>query len=286
MDNEIRKYDSMSTFLNDCESLLMQNECENNVLLAMCNNFLNKAIDLEKFILISAIGKSGIVISCAITTPNKTVLATFTTESTAAIKPIASYFVVNQISLKGLSGKTAVVKSFMEVYQKSIIRSTTLILYTMKTLQRIELVQNSDLTWVTVQDLPLLTTWLKNFQRDADLLPLKPDEELRTAVEDKIKKNVLYKLVVDKDQEPVSMLAVVRETKNVAIISWVYTPPYSRSKGFASTAVYKLSELMLNVCRKHCSLFADKSNSISNKIYQNIGYQSIAEYLDVDFETL
>ena len=98
--------------------------------------------------------------------------------------------------------------------------------------------------------------------------------------------NVLYKLVVDKDQEPVSMLAVVRETKHFAIISWVYTPPYSRSKGFASTAVYKLSELMLNVHRKHCSLFADKSNSISNKIYQNIGYQSIAEYLDVDFETL
>ena len=196
MDNEIRKYDSMSTFLNDCESLLMQNECENNVLLAICNNFLNKAIDLEKIILISAIGKSGIVISCAVTTPNKTVLATFTTESTAAIKPIASYFVVNQISLKGLSGKTAVVKSFMEVYQKSIIRSTTLILYTMKTLQRIELVQNSDLTLATVQDLPLLTTWLKNFQRDADLLPLKPDEELRTAVEDKIKKNVVTKQIV------------------------------------------------------------------------------------------
>lgn len=286
MDDEVRRYDSIRAFLNDCESLLMQNECENNVILGICNNLVNQTIDPEKYILLSVVDNGGAVISCAVTTPNKTMLATLTTEFDAAVKLIANYFIVNQINLKGLSAKTNVVNSFMEVYQKTIIKSTTLILYTMETLQRIELVSNSDLTLATVQDLSVLTVWLKDFQIDAGLLPLKPDDELRAIMTDQIQKKILYKLVVNKNLEPVSMLAVVRETKHFAIISWVYTPPYFRSKGFASTAVYKLSELLLNVHGKHCALFADKSNSVSNKIYQNIGYQSIAEYLNVDFETL
>jgi predicted GNAT family acetyltransferase len=279
----IRKYDSISTFLDDCGSVLMQKECENNVILGICNNFLNKSIDPEQFILIAAIEKSGIIISCAVTTPNKTVLATFTIQSDVAVKPLASYFNSNQINLKGLSGESAVVNSFMEVYQKPITESTSLLLYTLKTLQCIELVQNSELILATMQDLPVLTTWLKNFQIDAALLPLKPDEEIQAVMEDKIKKKVIYKLIVSGDQQPVSMLAVVRETKNFAIISWVYTPPYSRSKGFASTAVYKLTELLLNTHQKYCALFADKSNPVSNKIYQNIGYQPVAEYLDINF---
>lgn len=286
MAEEIRKYDSINTFLNDCEAALMQNECENNVFLGICSNFLNESLDSKKIILIAAVEKSGIIISCAVTTPNKTVLASFTTQSDAAIKPLANYFNRNQISLKGLSGKTAVVNSFIEVYQKPIMKTTTLILYTIKILQNIELLQNSELALATTQDLPLLTTWLKNFQIDAGLLPLKPDEEIRAVTEDKIKKKVLYKLIVGSDQQPVTMVAIVRETKRFAIISWVYTPPYSRGKGFATTAVYKLTELVLHVHRKHCSLFTDKSDPVPNKIYQNIGYQPVAEYLDIDFQML
>jgi uncharacterized protein len=261
----------------------MQKECENNVILAICNRFLNKPIDPDKLILIAAFEKSGIIISCAVTTLNKTALATFSTKPDVAVKPLASYFNRNQINLKGLSGGTAAVNSFMEVYQKPIIQSTTLLLYSIMALQSIELVSNSELILATTLDLPLLKAWLKNFQMDAGLLPLKPDEEIQAATEDKIGKKVLYKLVVSGNQQPVSMLAVVRETKNVAIISWVYTPPYSRSKGFASTAVYKLTELMHKNHQKRCALFADKSNPVSNKIYQNIGYDLVAEYLDIDF---
>jgi predicted GNAT family acetyltransferase len=283
MVEQIRKYDSVSTFLNDCKSVLMQKECENNLILGICNHVLNKSLDPEKYILIAAIEKSGTIISCAVTTPNKTLLATFTTQFDAAVKPLASYFNRNQINLKGVSGETAVINSFMEAYQKPITNSTTVLLHTMKTLQSIELVPHSELILATTQDLPVLTRWLKNFQIDAGLLPLKPDEEIQAVTEDKIQKKVLYKLVVGEDQQPVSMAAVVRETEHFTIISWVYTPPDSRSKGFATTAVYKLTELMSNTHQKHCALFTDKSNPVSNKIYLNIGYQPVAEYLDIDF---
>ncbi|CAF4154634.1 unnamed protein product, partial [Adineta steineri] len=228
MVEEIRKYDNISTFLNDCGSLLMQNECENNVILGICNSFLNKSIDPEKLILIAAIEKSDNIISCAITTPNKTSLAAFTTQFNVAVKPLISYFNRNQINLKGVNGKIDVVNSFMEIYQKPITASTTLLLHTIETLQNIEPVQNSILTLATMQDLPILTVWLKNFQIDAGLFPLKPDEEIQAVTEDKITKKTLYKLVLNGDQQLVSMLAIVRETEKFAVISWVYTPPDSR----------------------------------------------------------
>ncbi|CAF1258996.1 unnamed protein product [Adineta steineri] len=233
--------------------------------------------------MIAAIEKSGNIISCAITTPNKTNLAAFTTQFDVAVKPLVSYFNRNQIHLKGVNGKIALVNSFMEIYQKPITASTTLLLHTIETLQNIELVQHSILTLATTQDLPILTVWLKNFQIDAGLLPLKPDEEIQAVTEDKITKKTLYKLVLNGDQQPVSMLAIVRETEKFAVISWVYTPPDSRSKGFATTAVYKLTELIHNTYRKQCILFTDKSNPVSNKMYQNIGYRPIAEYLEIDF---
>ena len=283
MVEEVRRYDCMNTFLTACRSMLMQKECENNVILAICNSFLNKPIDPKKMILIAAFEKSGIVISCAVTTPNKTALAVFSTKPDVAVKPLASYFNRNQINLRGVSGGTALVTSFIEVYHKPIIQSTTLLLYTIKTLRSIELVSNSELTLATTQDIPVLMTWLKNFQTDAGLLPSRSDEEIQAVTEDKIKNKVLYKLVVSENHQPVSMLAVVRETENFVLISWVYTPPCSRRKGFASTAVYKLTELMQKTHEKHCALFADKSNHASKKVYQNIGYEPIAEYLDIDF---
>ncbi|CAF1279749.1 unnamed protein product [Adineta steineri] len=160
--------------------------------------------------------------------PNKTNLAAFTTQFDVAVKPLVSYFNRNQINLKVVNGKIDVVNSFMEIYQKPITASTTLLLHTIDTLQNIELVQNSILTLATTQDLPILTVWLKNFQIDAGLFPLKPDEEIRAVTEDKITKKTLYKLVLNGDQQLVSMLAIVRETEKFAVISWVYTPPDSR----------------------------------------------------------
>ncbi|UJR11168.1 hypothetical protein I4U23_015349 [Adineta vaga] len=286
MDDEIRKYDRTSTFLNDCKIYLMQNECENNVILGICNRFLNKSIDLEKSILIATIDKNGTIISCAVTTDNKPALATFITESDAAIKPMVDYFHCHQINLKGVTGKTAIVNGFLKMYSKPIVQSTVLLLNIIKDLKNIELVQNSELKLATIQDLPILTVWLKNFQIAAGLLPLKPDEEIRATTENKIQKKLLYKLVVNEDQQIVSMVAIARETDNFAILSWVYTPSNLRNKGFASTAVYKLTELVINTQQKHCALFTDKLNPTSNKIYQNIGYEPVAEYLDIDFDTL
>lgn len=283
---DIRKYDRMNTFLEDCKDYLMQDECGNNVILGICYRFLNESIDANKSVLIAAVDKNGTIISCALTTDNKPAIAVFIPQVDAAVKPLVEYFKLHQTNLKGITGKSVVINSFLKMYTKPIVQSTVLLLNTIKTLKNIELVQNSELKLATMKDLPILTVWLKGFQIDASLLPLKSDEEIRAVVESKIQKQLLYKLVINEDQQIVSMVVVARETDNFVILSWVYTPTNLRNNGFASTTVYKLTELILNTQQKYCALFTDRSNSISNKIYQNIGYEPIAEYLDIDFEPL
>jgi uncharacterized protein len=145
-------------------------------------------------------------------------------------------------------------------------------------------VAESELSLATLDDLSVLTVWMKNFQIDADLLPFRSDEELRTMVKEKIEQKLLYKLTSNGDKTPLSMAAVTRETEHFAFLSWVYTPAALRGRGYGSTTVHRLTELILERTEKHCALFTDAANSTSNKIYRRIGYQPLAEFFDVDFE--
>ena len=84
-----------------------------------------------------------------------------------------------------------------------------------------------------------------------------------------------------RDQVFVSMAAVVRESPNTSSISWVYTPPAYRRRGYAARIVASLSSAQLSVGKRACNLHTDLANPTSNRVYQRIGYQLIAERLKV-----
>lgn len=63
----------------------------------------------------------------------------------------------------------------------------------------------------------------------------------------------------------------------------VYTPPYFRGKGYATSAVAQLSRLLLRQGNDYCALFADLSNPISNHVYQKIGYRPLCDYAQITF---
>ena len=79
--------------------------------------------------------------------------------------------------------------------------------------------------------------------------------------------------------ELVSLAAVVRETPNTASISWVYTPPKRRRKGYAGCLVGSLSQAQLGAGKSACNLHTDLDNPTSNAIYQRLGYRMIARSL-------
>jgi hypothetical protein len=104
------------------------------------------------------------------------------------------------------------------------------------------------------------------------------------------KGDYLYRLstrklyVLEVDGNPVSMAGFTRTMQNCIGIAFVYTPPYFRGRGYATSCVAQVSQLALEMGYKKCVLYTDLLNPTSNSIYMKIGYTPICDSLMVAFE--
>jgi predicted GNAT family acetyltransferase len=80
------------------------------------------------------------------------------------------------------------------------------------------------------------------------------------------------------------MAGYTREMQSVIGVAFVYTPPYERRKGYASSIVAQISQLALDKGFTKCALYTDLANPTSNNIYQKIGYRPICDSLQIKFE--
>ena len=82
-----------------------------------------------------------------------------------------------------------------------------------------------------------------------------------------------------------SMAKMSREMVTVCAVSFVYTPPYFRGHGHATSCVAGVSRAILARGYKRCVLYTDLSNPTSNSIYQKIGYAPICDSMEIKFTT-
>jgi GNAT superfamily N-acetyltransferase len=81
----------------------------------------------------------------------------------------------------------------------------------------------------------------------------------------------------------VSMVGFGGPTPSGIRISWVYTPPEQRGRGYASAVVAAMSRKLLGEGRKFCFLYTDLANPTSNAIYQRLGYQPVSDSMHISF---
>ncbi|MBC7659485.1 MAG: GNAT family N-acetyltransferase [Chitinophagaceae bacterium] len=99
----------------------------------------------------------------------------------------------------------------------------------------------------------------------------------RQAVHDK------SRYVWEVDGKIVAMAGVQGHTPEGIRISWVYTPPEHRCKGYASQLVARVCEEQLANGKKRCFLYTDLENPTSNHIYQELGFVPVASPLHYTF---
>ena len=83
---------------------------------------------------------------------------------------------------------------------------------------------------------------------------------------------------------PVSMAGFTRVMQTAIGVAFVYTPPYYRGKGYATSCVAQISRLALDKGFKKCVLYTDLANPTSNSIYQKIGYVPVCDSMMLKFE--
>lgn len=131
------------------------------------------------------------------------------------------------------------------------------------------------------KDLSFLPYWHIGFNDDCDLGNHDINEAVKS-VERAIEHEMLY--VLEDNGMPVTMASALRQTQNGRCVGMVYTPPYFRKSGYATSCVAQVSQKVLDMGNQFVSLFTDLSNPISNSIYQKIGYKPICDYNEVRFQ--
>ena len=86
------------------------------------------------------------------------------------------------------------------------------------------------------------------------------------------------------DGDPVAMAGAASPTGSGIRVSAVYTPPAKRRRGYAGALVAAVSREMQRRGYRWCFLYTDLDNPTSNRVYQRIGYEPIAEAVDLHFD--
>lgn len=63
----------------------------------------------------------------------------------------------------------------------------------------------------------------------------------------------------------------------------IYTPPEYSWRGYGKTLTAALTQRLLEQGQRHCWLYADQKNRLTNQMYQAIGYELMGESQDYRF---
>jgi len=179
-------------------------------------------------------------------------------------KPLAEMFTEKYTAAKSLSHK---IQMNQRIYELSEVNPDIAIV------GQIRPVRDSDL--------PFVPYWIEAF--------LSSHMEVPTQVQPDIARYQYYinagrLFILEVDGLPVSMAGITREMVNVCGVAQVYTPPYFRGRGYASSCVAAVSRIVLGRGYASCALYADLANPTSNSIYQKIGYKPVCDSLNIKFE--
>jgi predicted GNAT family acetyltransferase len=125
----------------------------------------------------------------------------------------------------------------------------------------------------TALDSDLLVPWSLEFMRECGLGGDEAEVRHGVSVGLERRQRVLWEC----DGAAVAMAGFGGKTPSGIRISWVYTPPSLRGRGYASALVAALSEQLLAAGNRCCFLYTDLANPTSNGIYRRIGYEPVCD---------
>jgi len=130
------------------------------------------------------------------------------------------------------------------------------------------------------EDLNFTPFWERDFSIECKI-PVFDVGEYKNRIQTRLGRNIHYIWV---DEVPVAQAVWGRTTPNSVAVSWVFTPPEHRGKGYATSVVAELSRSILKSGKTSCCLFADAANPISTKIYRSIGYYDVCTVDEIKFD--
>ncbi|QGS69639.1 GNAT family N-acetyltransferase [Oceanobacillus sp. 143] len=255
---------SVTDYINKVESLLLEKEACNNLILGLLGN-LQEGLTASNLGYVESDGK--VIYAFMQTPPSNWILADVENVEKLVLKEVANFIYDNELEVPGVIGPDSCVKSFINAYenlseQKAKLHMNQLI-YQLDEV-KIGLNNNGQLIHANEADYSLIKSWIMQFGIEANevVSEQKASQMARIFLENQ--SIYLWKV----EEQAVSMVNKSRQTKNGATVNAVFTPDKFKRNGYATNAVAALSLKLLDDGFQFCSLYTDRANPTSNSIYQ------------------
>jgi uncharacterized protein len=264
---------SAAALLAHAGSMLERREAENGLVLGLLAS--PPATMTAAPTWVSVDGPDG-PIAVAMRTPPINLLLALAPES--AMEPLVDALAARGDELPGVTGPVQVARAFAERWSRARGVTATVTmqqgLYDLTKVVPPEPVAPGVLRVARTDDVDLVASWMAGFAGDAHLPPHE-HEALRKSAAVRVAGGGLF--MWEHEGAPVSMASLQGATPHGIRVSFVYTPPELRGRGYASACVAAVTERALASGKRFCTLYTDLANPTSNSIYQRVGYRRIGE---------
>jgi uncharacterized protein len=283
MGMEVTRYKSIPAFYDEVETFLLNQEDRAGLMLGNSLRFRDKVWEQEKPLL-ATVKKNGEIMLAAMLIPPYALLLLEKDEANgvAAVPHLVEYLVKEDYAIPKVNSPKAVGKAFSEHWsaahqlEKKVLMD--LRLYTLKSVVP-PAVRPGKLRQATAEDLVFLPQWIVEMTGEVNQLMTRDEAEEYTKT--RVENGFLF--IWEDEGKAVSMASKTRPNIKGVSVNLVYTPKELRGKGYASACVAALSDYLLKEGYEFCTLYTDLANPTSNKIYQNIGYAPVCDYIEIKF---
>lgn len=283
---QLNHYTSAEPFYDAVRAFLLRHEAENNLFFGILDSLIRYGAAPDTTPYFATVEQGGAVIAAALMTPPHNLVLAHT-DHQDALAMFAAH--LKAYPLPGVTGLKASSQTFAASWA-----SLTGARYRVSMAERIYKVEQvlmpqgvtGHARLATDDDFALLLRWHIAFTMEAFN---RPETEVNTAQLERIIRNRLLDptaggLYLWLDDDPVCMVGYTGPTPHGMRVGPVYTPPVHRGRGYGSACTAHASQMLLDAGRKFVFLFTDLANPTSNKIYQNIGYEPVADVDMLAFE--
>jgi hypothetical protein len=266
-------------FLERAETWLLEREDRHNLILSLAYGRVGSG-DPDSETFFGTVEQGGRVVGCAMRTPPHKVLITDLppASAVAVVSSLSAVYEEIPAVLGPAAGAEAVAVAWVAERGGGWRPGMEQRIYRLDAVTPPEGVPGA-LREATTDDIGLAVGWGKGFAQDAGA----QFATTRDTIERWIERRSLF---LWDDGQPRSITVAQGRTPNGIRVGYVYTPPESRGRGFASACVAEVSRRMLNTGLSFCVLYTDLTNPTSNAIYQRLGYDAIADVRDFDISRI
>jgi predicted GNAT family acetyltransferase len=280
----IQRFERVEDFMARALPYLSIHEAEHNMILGICGTIMQGAAHYDDPMYFATIEEDGEVIGATIRTPPRQL---HLSQMPAQALPLIAEDVMSiyGATIPGVVAQVTLGDAFAGEWSRITgLRSHQNLSMRIFKLTRVRPINDSPGAFrrALPTDRALLGSWMHAFFIEA--LGHDDPAQAEEWLEGSLKGGARGLFVWEDDGEVVSMAGYTGPTPNGIRLTGVYTPPELRGRGYASTCVAALSQYLLEGGRKFVFLFTDIANPTSNHIYQEIGYEPVADVSEIVFE--